>query len=450
MLNDLIRFNNLKEVKYEEEINGIINQYKSRWHKLLALSGQPNSKLSATELVIKQNVKQAKRTIIHEINKKQQHLPVKSLFSQAEQTLLSLQPVWMMNPLAIAERLPLIQDLFDVVIFDESSQIPLEDAIPAAYRAKQAIVVGDSKQMPPSRFFSSKADSITLLDQAEHVYPNVMLNWHYRSKHPKLISFSNQYFYENELRLFPPLNNQSPVAFNFIEDGIFRDNINVKEAKAIAKRYLELVGQNNDIGIIAFSKAQEECIRKEIVSTKHGIVDGLIIKNLESVQGIEKDIVLVSIGYAKNYEGVLKLNFGPVNQSQGENRLNVLFTRAISRMEVFSSITSSDLALSDNNGIMTLKAFLEYVEQADQKSEYLIEDNLSQIIFKILKDENRSFTVYSENNGLIINGFVQHESGKLLLVNPGVNSREDIDLSAIISKLKQDFKSVKIILIPIG
>jgi len=446
LLKDIKNHHTRKSKALKNHISKLSDFQKKKWQEFEQLATTPNSKLGDGEKHTKNAFKQAKRIIIHEINKQQRHLPVKQLLVETGQFLTALQPVWMMNPLAIGERLPLDKGLFDVVIFDESSQIPLEDAIPAIYRASQVIVVGDTKQMPPGLFFSSKTNTVTALDQAQHVYPSVMLNWHYRSQHPALISFSNHHFYDNELNLFPPTNSDYPINFNYISDGVFENGVNLKEAEAIADRYDNLIkNEINEVAIIAFSKDQEMAIRKQIQSNGTEVPESVIIRNLENVQGIEKEIVLISIGYGQTAEGKLRLNFGPVNQEQGERRLNVLFTRAISKMEVYSSIQPEEIGLSENRGVMVLKAFLEHAKNRPSKSRFNQSDSLSKLINEILSNAELDFTFYNHSDGMILNCFVQHSSGKVLIVNPGVDERI-VDLSAAIPALIKQFKVVKIIL----
>ncbi len=447
LLKDINHFNKLKNLEFKKITGGFSNYQRRQWKDREKISSSPNAKLTEAEKALKQNFKQSKRVIVHEINKQQRHLPVKTLFDEADDILLMLQPVWMMNPLAISERLPIKENIFDVVIFDESSQIPLEDAIPTLFRAKNAVIVGDSQQMPPGQFFSSKTDSVSLLDQAEPVYPSTMLKWHYRSQHPDLISFSNQHFYDNQLQLFPPTQSDYPIKFHYIKNGVFDQNVNEMEAAAIATRLSELIKETRtDIAVIAFSLEQEKCIRKAITKTGLELPDTVLIRNLENVQGIEKEIVLISIGYAKNAEGKLRLNFGPVNQNRGENRLNVLFTRAISGMEVFSSIVSSDISLGDNKGVMVLKDFLNRAQQKAFTGEFESEDPLTNIIHKLLSDSGVNFSFYAKQQGLILSCFIHHDSKKILLVNPGVDTEVAMDLSAVIAVLKKQFKSIKIVL----
>ena len=447
LLNHLESFNNLKTKTYSELVVSIQERQAAKWQSFERIAATPNSKLKEKEKETKAHFKKAKRLMVHEMNKSRQLLPVKELFESCANELTTLLPIWMLNPLAISERLPLEPDLFDVVIFDESSQIPLEDALPAVYRSKQVVVVGDSQQMPPNLFFSSsQQNTVTLLDEAEKVLPNEPLLWHYRSEHPDLISFSNRNFYDNELKLFPAINYYQAVEHHYIANGCFSNSENELEASAIALRFKELLEENiSSIGIIAFSKAQENCIRKKVSALNLTIPDSVSILNLESVQGIEKAHVLISIGYAKNEEGKLNLNFGPINQEQGANRLNVLFSRATKKMEVYTSINASDIGLSDNRGLSLLSQFLNF-SSIKQNGSIDYHDSLTDKISRFLSEKNYKLVYHSEYSGYIINSFIDYKTRKVVLINPGMYSEGDTDVGGIVDLLKKRFNDVKIIL----
>ncbi|MFK8038933.1 MAG: DEAD/DEAH box helicase [Crocinitomicaceae bacterium] len=447
LLVELNSFNDFKNNFYQKIIDHTYKAQLDNWKHIEEICHSPNAKLSEAEKEIKREYKQAKRLVIHEMNKTRQLMPIKDFFETCNDLLIALQPIWMMNPLAIAERLPLQEGIFDVVIFDESSQIPIEDAIPAIYRAKQIIVVGDSQQMPPSHFFSSSTNTIPLLTEAQKHLPTYSLKWHYRSDHPDLIQFSNEQFYDNELKLFPALNDYKPITFHYFEKAIFSQNINQIEADAIAIRYEVLIRANEtDIAIIAMSKEQEKCIRKAIIKLKVNIPESVLIRNLESVQGIEKKHVLISIGYAKNEDGRLNLNFGPINHEFGANRLNVLFSRTISKMEVFTSISSTDLGLTDNRGLTILSQFLAFADEKRFNSNLKFQDPLSKEINAYLESIGAEVSYESEENGMIISSFINYEKKKVLFINPGLYSDTAIDLPTVIAILEKRFKTIKIIL----
>ena len=447
LLKDLTSFNRFQSRTFKTILTTINNKQYEGFQEIEKLCLTPHSKLSAEDKASKIYFKKAKRIAIHEMNKTRQLMPVKDLFQSAERLLKTIQPIWMLNPLAIAERLPLESEIFDVVIFDESSQIPMEDAIPAIYRSKQVVVVGDSQQMPPSLFFTGSSESSTLLNEAEKVLPSESLKWHYRSEHPDLISFSNQNFYENELKLFPSASIETPLQYHYLTNGVFKDSVNKIEAQAIACRLKELLDSGEkEIAIIALSKAQEKCIRSAITNIHIELFETILIRNLDSVQGIEKEIILISIGYAKNEDGKLNLNFGPINHEQGANRLNVLFSRAIRKMEIYTSIKASDLALSENNSINILSQFLQFANNKAAKNHPNFNQILEGKIGKFLNSEGLKYNYESDSEGLIISCFTNDSKQKLLLVNPGLYSKNEMNLTAVLSVFAQRFDEIKIIL----
>ena len=405
-----------------------------------------NFKLTTEQKGRKARYKSAKRIILHEINKQQRHLSIKSFFENTGEFLTEIQPVWMMNPLTVSEFLPCQPDLFDLIIFDESSQIPLEDGIPAIYRAKQVVVVGDSKQMPPSRFFSSREETLTVLDQAEMSLQSHLLRWHYRSKHPDLIRFSNLEFYHGELVCLPPLNTNSPFEYHFVE-GSYAQGENRMEAEAVAKYVANLVGKTEKkVLVMAFSQSQENAIRLCLRKLNAEIHPLLQIRNLENAQGIEADYVVVSFGYAKDNEGYFRLNFGPINQVNGANRLNVFFTRAIEKMIVFTSVKSADFGLSENRGVQLLKDFLSYVEQYNCIDSHYKANKAQEWIQSVLKGNGIDFRFYPVGQGLGVSAFVQPKMNRILLLDPGMENPEVIDVSSLYIALSSQFNEVRFML----
>jgi hypothetical protein len=426
-----------------QEISEHSAQHIKQVEKLLST---PAAKLSPTDKEKKQTLKNEKRILLHELNKTRQYLPVKQLVENCPTIVPALQPVWMMNPLSVAQHLPCTEGFFDVVIFDESSQVPLEDAIPAVYRGTRLIVVGDEQQMPPPRFFTSKTETPTLLDQASVNLPAAMLKWHYRSEHPSLIEFSNRHFYDHELLTFPPLQNQTAIELKTVP-GLFDEQKNTIEAQAVAAHYAQQLKSGiTDIGIIAFSKEQQREIENQVGRLKLPANDQLVIRNLENVQGIEKEVILVSVGYGPGKNGVFRKHFGPVNLDKGANRLNVLFTRAIKKMIVFTSVSSADFTYSDNRGVTLLGDFLRYAETAGMVVKSGNPRHIShRLIERILTKNKLKFTFYPAGNGIVLNCFVQHESGKILLVDPGLQPNESTDIISLLTVLHSRFEKIKII-----
>ncbi|MFD1551615.1 hypothetical protein DNU06_03075 [Putridiphycobacter roseus] len=443
----LRKFNTAKKVVIKAAQKKLWIKYHQKWKAFEALDQTPNQKLSEENKELKYKFRQAKRLLIHEANKKQQHLPIKQLFEKSQFILTQIKPVWMMNPLAISERLPLEKDLFDVVIFDESSQIPIEDAIPALYRAKKAIVVGDDKQMPPNRFFASNNNSMSLLNAVQTFLPTASLMWHYRSQHPALIQFSNEQFYEHSLKMLPPFQQEYPIEFVHVPEGEFVDGKNNQEARLIVAKLDKLLKAGHfDIGIIAFSKEQELNIRKTIHQLQIDLPEGVLISNLENIQGIEKEFILISVGYAKNKNGVFIHNFGPINHKSGENRLNVLFTRAIQQMIIFSSVLHTDFKLSDNKGVMVLKDFLYYAESKKFDTSDVPKHGFTLLLDQFFKQNQRLLTFVEESEQLLITCFIDYKSSRILLVNPGLHNHQELELSIILELLYSRFEKVKILL----
>jgi superfamily I DNA and/or RNA helicase/KaiC/GvpD/RAD55 family RecA-like ATPase len=426
-----------EQLQCKSNVIVLVNHFKSALREVEKLLATPASKLKDEAKLRKKGLRAQHKLLIHEISKQKQHVPIKKFMDECWELLSIVNPVWIMNPLAVSERLQCQKEIFDVVIFDESSQIPLEDSLPSIYRAKHVVVVGDDKQMPPTSFFSSSQDSITLLDKADVVYKREMLKWHYRSEHPALIGFSNSYFYENELFTLPPTFPGFPIEHKFVE-GVFDERVNVVEADAIAK-YLTKISpaDHSKYGVIAFSKDQEEEIRKHLRKNKNE-TEELLIRNLENVQGVERDIVLISVGYAKDKTGVFRLNFGPINQQSGANRLNVLFTRAKQKIVLFSSVKADEFGLSDNFGVSCLRDYIQYVED---QSGVTTSKSLENSFFNA-----EGVVYYGPLNGSSVKCYVQHASSKVLLIDPCLSSDESLDLLTIYTVLKHRFKEVKILL----
>ncbi|MGH2410349.1 MAG: DUF3320 domain-containing protein, partial [Chloroflexota bacterium] len=303
----------------------------------------------------------------------------------------------MMSPLSVACFLPPGSVSFDLVIFDEASQVKPVDAFGAIQRGRQTIVVGDDRQLPPTSFFdkvtnesdsddedqtSFDIESILGLFRAQGAAQR-MLHWHYRSRHESLIAVSNQEFYENKLIIFPsPDKDKADAGLRFHhlpETSYDRGNsrTNRGEAARVAAEVMRHARRTPHLtlGVAAFSMAQRQAIEDELEHLRRQDKasevffnahpsEPFFIKNLENVQGDERDVILISIGYGKSADGKLSMSFGPLNQQGGERRLNVLISRARLRCEVFSNITAGDLQVDANTprGVHALKLFLDYAE----------------------------------------------------------------------------------------
>ncbi|TPG31312.1 DUF3320 domain-containing protein [Flavobacterium pectinovorum] len=336
-----------------------------------------------------------------EFNRKARHMPIRKLMQEAGLAIQAIKPVIMMSPMSIANFLPPNSIDFDLVIFDEASQVRPVDALGAILRGRQVVVVGDTKQMPPTSFFDKlntdiedeenvTADMQSILGMCDaQGAPQRMLRWHYRSRHESLINLSNQEFYENKLIIFPSPGSKSKMglAFNHLPDTYYdkgKTRTNPKEAEKVADAIINHALNNSklSLGVVAFSTAQMQAIQNalEVKRRKNPEVESffrshptepLFIKNLENVQGDERDVIFISIGYGRTEDGKVPMSFGPLNNEGGERRLNVLITRAKSRCEVFTNITASDMNPGPNAkfGIRALKSFLYYAQHGKFESD---------------------------------------------------------------------------------
>ncbi len=328
-----------------------------------------------------------------EFQKKTRHLPVRVLMQKAGRAIRTIKPVFMMSPLSIAKYIPPGSVDFDLVVFDEASQVRPVEALGAIIRGRQAVVVGDSKQLPPTSFFDRMADdgedegsrtadleSILGMFCAQGA-PERMLRWHYRSRHESLITVSNHEFYDNRLVVFPSPDvgkHDTGLVFRHDPQAHYqRRGINTAEAKTVALAVMEHARTTPGLtlGVAAFSNVQARRIEDEVDILRRRDAsceeffaghpeEPFFVKNLENVQGDERDVILISIGYGKIDGAYLPMNFGPLNREGGERRLNVLITRARRRCVVYCNFVGADLDLrrSKARGVEALKTFLEYAE----------------------------------------------------------------------------------------
>lgn len=374
----------------------------------------------------KKSLLEGRKILENEFGKSIRYKSIRELASlESGKFIRKLKPVWLMSPLSVSDTLPLGTQYFDVVIFDEASQITLEEGIPPIFRASQAIIVGDEMQMPPSNFFGSsqsdsddlwqdenstenqvELDADSLLNQAARKLPSVLLGWHYRSRHESLISFSNAAFYENKLLTIPdktdahqalneilvkevldastnlPYLFDRSISYHYLQNGIYENRTNEMEANYIAEILYQFYKTNHtqSIGIVAFSMEQqseiENAIHKKAQENKafdkwiedeyKRIEDnqfiGLFIKNLENVQGDERDIIIISTCYGYTNQHKMLMNFGPINRKCGEKRLNVIFSRAKKHVCIVSSIKHIDIKNEHNEGANYFKKYLQYAE----------------------------------------------------------------------------------------
>lgn len=313
-----------------------------------------------------------------------------------------VKPCFLMSPLSVSTLLGTNSVHFDVVIFDEASQIFPQDAIGAIYRAKQLIVAGDSKQMPPSNFFNTtielddsddEVEDITdyesILDLCSTSMPQIQLRWHYRSRCEQLIAFSNHHFYDDGLITFPAASENAPgngVEYQYVNGTFDRraTHTNRKEAEQVVNLIYQHIERypERSLGIVAFSAAQQNLIDDLLMQRRQKSpeqewffmgheTEPFFIKNLETVQGDERDTIIFSIAYGLDKQGKLLFNFGPLNRAGGERRLNVAITRAKYNVQVVSSMhyTDIDLKRTKSEGARLLREYLNYAEHGSDTLE---------------------------------------------------------------------------------
>lgn len=432
-------------------------------------NSQPDPKNPA----LSKRYQQGRKLLEHEFGKTMRYRPIRDLVDGDSGLLVrDLKPIWLMSPLSVSDTLPLASQFVDVVIFDEASQVRLEDAVPTLFRGVQTIIVGDTMQLPPTNFFAQKSSDLVNQDDAEEAVasddevvdmdlssdsllrhagkrlPSTMLGWHYRSRSESLISFSNWAFYDGKLLTVPdvaravsPPSTTKPIAsiaatntsqpivvrdttqvyqldveeqsattedeenkskstiklpttqptaewlgrsisFHFLEDACYEDRRNQAEARRVAELVAGCLadGMGRTIGVIAFSEAQQSEIERaledraredndfavlyerELNREEDGQFCGLLVKNLENIQGDERDVIILSVCYGPNPLKKVSMNFGPINRDGGEKRLNVAFSRAKRHMAVVSSIRWGQITNDYNLGPSCLKQYLRYAE----------------------------------------------------------------------------------------
>lgn len=333
----------------------------------------------------------------YQIKLKRPNVPVRSLMQRASESIQTLKPIFLMSPLSVAQLLPDKHIQFDVVIMDEASQMRPEDSLGSIARAKQVIIVGDPKQMPPSDFFSRSGDDSNPVEEENHIdvqeesildlglnvfKPARRLKWHYRSRSEKLIAFSNKHFYDSDLIIFPSAyNGTGPMGVEYkkIEGSVYNKGTNPIEAKITIERAISLIHQypNKSMMVVAMNKAQSELMQEllsemekndpiveEYRAKFESTLEPFLIRNLENVQGDERDIVIISTVYGPDSNGHVFQRFGPINSEYGHRRLNVLFTRAKYYMNVISSLDPDKIVVTNGStqGVVAFKNFLSYAK----------------------------------------------------------------------------------------
>ncbi|MBK9383294.1 MAG: DUF4011 domain-containing protein [Planctomycetes bacterium] len=401
-----------------------------RFRALLARATATEAGGSADEKEARKALQRGKRELEHELGKVMRWKSIRDLSAgDTGAYLRALKPVWLMSPLSVSDTLPLDTRAFDVVIFDEASQIPLEESVPTLFRGAQAIVVGDEKQLPPTNFFSARKEpeedqlvfrddlgsetsvgleAESFLSHAAAHLDSCMLGWHYRSRSEALIRFSNAAFYGRNLLTIPdvaiPRERERilvpaelaalegvdlaarcldrPISFHEMEAAVYDRQRNPAEAAYLARLVRALLRSEKklSLGVVAFSQAQQSEIEQALEKLaaedesfaeqlaleeereEDGAFVGLFVKNLENVQGDERDVILLSVCYGPDARGQVRMNFGPINQGGGEKRLNVVFSRAKRHMIVVASMKGERITNSWNDGALCFSRYLRYAE----------------------------------------------------------------------------------------
>ena len=365
---------------------------------------------------------------IEEMCNRKRKMSINKFMSKYKLEMLDSIKIWLMTPEVVSDILPFEKNTFDIVIFDEASQLYVEKSIPSIYRAKKVIIAGDQKQLKPSSLGQGRIldeideEEITdgfleyesLLDAAKYKYKSTMLNYHYRSKYEELIAFSNYAFYDGKLMIISNANrtDEKPIERIKIENGQWINKQNEQEAQTVIKliRNILITRKNNEtIGVITFNASQmnliEDLIEKEknldsnfatlMLAEENRFTNGenisFFVKNIEAVQGDERDIIIFCIGYAKNEVGRVAINFGWLNQDGGENRLNVAISRAKEKIFVVTSIESEELLVDStkNNGPKLFKQYLEYVKAIDARNNELAESILLSLADRNTQEQNQ-------------------------------------------------------------
>lgn len=436
------RINALFDKYYTSNVESIRAAVRHKFLQMIKITESTAMQLTEGGKVLKKKYLNSRRIMENEFGKSMRYRSIRDLTaSDANEIMTALKPVWLMSPLSVSDTMPIDPSLFDVVIYDEASQITVEEGVPSLFRTKQTIIVGDEMQMPPTNFFNAinlqddedteleekvgiTLDADSLLNQGARKLSSVMLGWHYRSRHESLISFSNAAFYkrglltipdntiqESTLKGIPPvvdvadkvniddILNRS-ISYHLLENGVYESRRNKDESAYIANIVCELLKSKckKSIGIVAFSQEQqseieetldriasydpkfEALLEKEYQRMDEDQYNGLFVKNLENVQGDERDIIIMSVCYGYNHNGRMLMNFGPINRRGGEKRLNVIFSRAKEHMVVVTSITPNEIKNDYNEGANYFKKFLTYaqhISNGDIKEANTILDGLN-------------------------------------------------------------------------
>lgn len=428
---------NIGEIEKEEEVKEVVS-YLEQFDKLVQnidtnikdkqtlvrglILNKWNSNIKVIEA--QKGYKEFKR----QANKKRALLPIRKYMEDYNEMLLKIFPCFLLSPETASEILPLKEQMFDIVIFDEASQMYVENAIPVIFRGKQIIIAGDDKQLRPNGTFANRymeedeeyeqdlsaaLEEESLLDLAKVNYNSVHLNYHYRSSFEELINFSNYAFYEGRLKISPNVRIVSEYGMpieRIMVDGKWINRTNIEEAEMVVNVVEKILREregNETLGIITFNINQKAAIEdmlekrirdsrefRDLYTKEIDRIEGnedvsLFVKNIENVQGDERDIIIFSIGYGKNENGRVSVNFGSLSQDGGENRLNVAISRAKKKIFVVTSIEPEELQVDNtkNIGPKLFKKYLQYVRAVSNGDKVEVENILNSVLDTKLSDK---------------------------------------------------------------
>ncbi|MFS0638169.1 AAA domain-containing protein [Mesobacillus foraminis] len=368
---------------------------------------------------VKQTNSKAMKELKHQVGKKKMIWPVRKLVRDFSLNgLLDVMPIWLASPETVSAIFPLEKELFDFVIFDEASQCTVENGLPSIHRGTKIVVAGDEKQLPPSNLFKGAIqededqtesdnynESESLLNLAKRTLPEKMLQWHYRSKSEELINFSNHAYYNGNIQIAPnvePLRKPAAIQWHKV-DGLWVNQCNEIEAVAVVDLLKRVLIKNpaKTVGIITFNAKQQDKIQDIIdaqieADQEFGVLyqqimsrdldERVFVKNIENVQGDERDIIIFSIAYAKNYEGRVYNRFGTLGQQGGENRLNVAVTRSKEEIHIVTSIEPHELSVGStkNDGPKFLKSYMEYAKAVS----LVKRDEMEAVLLQLNENQN--------------------------------------------------------------
>ncbi len=383
---DLRSVSSQKMDKQREELIALVEEKQKLSHDILLLRARERvyENLEFNRL----NNRVTYRDLYHQVTKKKKIWPLRKLITDFQHEIFNVVPCWMVSPEATSAIFPMTE-VFDLVIFDEASQCFSERGIPAMYRGRQIVVAGDDMQLKPNELYQTRWEEEggdhpdlevdSLLDLAKRYLPTMHLQGHYRSKSLELIDFSNKHFYEGRLQLLPDrnvLNRHEPAIEYQQVNGVWDNNTNQAEAQAVVDRVVNLLSADpgKEIGVVTFNAPQQililDLLEERFAGEEMQVPSTLFVKNIENVQGDEKDIIIFSVGYAPDKsKKKMNMQFGSLNMVGGENRLNVAVTRAREKIILICSIQPEQLRTEDvkNEGPKLLKKYLEFARDVDQR-----------------------------------------------------------------------------------